>query len=131
MYIICIYYVYMYIHIYMYIYMYMCLYIYTHTYIHICVYIYIYVYMCIYIYTHIHTYIHMYVCTYIYLTISWSLFKLMSIESLMPSSRLIFCCPLFLLPSIFPGIRVFSNGLNLCIRWTKYWSFSISPSNEY
>ena len=64
-------------------------------------------------------------------TISQSLFKLMSIESLMPSNRLIFCCPLFLLPSIFPSIRVFSNGSNLCIRWTKYWSFSISPSNEY
>ena len=56
----------------------------------------------------------------------------MSIESVMPSSHLILCCPL-LPPSIFPGIRVFSNESALCIRWPKYWSFdfSISPSNEY
>ena len=61
-----------------------------------------------------------------------SLFKLMSIESVMPSSHLILCCPL-LLPSIFPSIRVFSNESALCIRWPKYWSFSfsISPFNEY
>ena len=61
-----------------------------------------------------------------------SLPKLMSIESMMPSSYLILCCPL-LLPSIFPSIRVFSNESALCIRWPKYWSFSfnISPSNEY
>ena len=61
-----------------------------------------------------------------------SLFKLMSIESVMPSNHLILCRPL-LLPSIFPSIRVFSNELALCIRWPKYWScsFSISPSNEY
>ena len=60
-----------------------------------------------------------------------SLFKLMSIESVMPSSHLILCCPL-LLPSIFPSIRVFSNESVLRIRWPKYWSFSfsISPSNE-
>ena len=56
-----------------------------------------------------------------------------SIESVMPSSHLILCCPLFLLPSIFPSIRVFSSESVLCIRWPKYWSFSfsVSPSNEY
>ena len=56
----------------------------------------------------------------------------MSIESVMPSNHLILCCPLLLLPSIFPSIRVFSNELALFIRWPKYWSFSfsISPSNE-
>ena len=54
-----------------------------------------------------------------------------SIESVMPSNQIILCCPLLLLPSIFPGIRVFSNETVLCIRWPKYWSFSISPSNEY
>ena len=59
--------------------------------------------------------------------------KLMSIESVMPSSHLILCHPLLLLPSIFPSIRVFSNESTLCIRWPKYWSFSfnISPSNEH
>ena len=64
---------------------------------------------------------------------SQSLLKLMSIESMMPSSHLILCHPLFLLPSIFPCIRVFSNESVLCIRWPKYWSFSYSicPSNEY
>ena len=58
---------------------------------------------------------------------------LMSIELVMPSSHLILCFPLLLLPSVFPSIRVFSNELALCIRWPKYWnfSFSISPSNEY
>ena len=64
-------------------------------------------------------------------TISWSLFKLMSIESVMPLNHLILCCPLLLLPSIFPSIRVFSNEPVLHIRWPKYWSFSISPFNEY
>ena len=66
-------------------------------------------------------------------TSSWSLFKLMSIESVMPSKHLIICCPLILLPSIFPSIRVFSNESVLHIRWPRYWrfSFSISPSNEY
>ena len=69
-------------------------------------------------------------------TTSQSLFKLMSIESVMPSNHLILCHPLLLLPSIFPSIRVFSNEIRplaLCIRWPKYWSFSfsISPSNEY
>ena len=66
-------------------------------------------------------------------TISWSLLRLMSIELMIPSNHLIFCCPLLLLPSIFPSIRVFTNELTLHIRWPKYWSFnfSISPSNEY
>ena len=66
-------------------------------------------------------------------TISWSLLKFMSIESVMLSNHLIFCLPLLLLPSIFPSIRVFSNGSALRIRWPKYWSFSfsVSPSNEY
>ena len=61
---------------------------------------------------------------------SQSLLKLMSIESVMPSNCLILCRPLLLLPSIFPSIRVFSNESALCIRWLKYWSFSVSPSNE-
>ena len=69
------------------------------------------------------------------ITSFWSLLKLMSIESVMPSNHLILCCPLFLPPSIFPSIRVFSTESGLCIRWPKYWSFSfsfsISPSNEY
>ena len=66
-------------------------------------------------------------------TISRSLLKLMSIESVMPSNHLILCCPLYLLPSIFPSIRVFSNDSVLCIGWPKYWSFSlsISPSSEH
>ena len=66
-------------------------------------------------------------------TISQSLLKLMSIESVMPSNHLILCHPLPLLPSIFPSIRVFSSESVLRIRWPKYWSFSfsISPSNEY
>ena len=66
-------------------------------------------------------------------TISWSLLKVMSIESVMPSNHLILCHPLLLLPSIFPNIRVFSSESVLCIRWPKYWSFSfsISPPNEY
>ena len=61
--------------------------------------------------------------------------QLMSIQFLMPSNHLILCCPFLLLPSIFPSIRVFSNELSLCIRWPKYWSFSVSfsmsSSNEY
>ena len=66
------------------------------------------------------------------ITNSWSLLKLMSIESVMPSNHLILCCPL-LPPSIFSSIKVFSNESVLCIRWPKHWSFSfsISPSNEY
>ena len=67
------------------------------------------------------------------ITNSWSLLKLMSTESVMPSNHLILCHPLILLPSIFPSIRVFSNESVLHIRWPKYWSFSfsINPSNEY
>ena len=67
------------------------------------------------------------------ITNSRSLLKLMSIKSVMPSNYLILCCPLLLLPSIFPSIRVFSNESVLHIRWPKYWSFSfsISPSSEY
>ena len=64
---------------------------------------------------------------------SWSLLKLMSIESVMPSNHLILCCPLLLLPSIFPSIRVFPNESVIHISWPKYWSFSfsISSSKEY
>ena len=67
------------------------------------------------------------------ITSCWSLPKPMSIESVMPSNHLIFCCPLLLLPSIFPSIRVSSNESALHIRWPKYWnfSFSISPSSEH
>ena len=67
------------------------------------------------------------------ITNSQSLPKPMSIELVMPSNHLILCCPLLILPSIFPSIRVFSNKSAFCIRWPKYWSFSfnISPSNEY
>ena len=70
---------------------------------------------------------------YLSFTISRGLLKLMSIELVMPYNHLIICCPLFLWPSIFPSIRVFSNESALCIRWPKYWSFSfsISPANEY
>ena len=63
-------------------------------------------------------------------TISWSFLKLMSIELMMPLNHLILCCPL-LLPSFFPSIRVFPNEWALHIRWAKFRSFSISPSNEY
>ena len=67
------------------------------------------------------------------ITNSWSLPKLMSVELVMPSSHLILCCPLLLLPPVPPSIRVFSNESTLCMRWPKYWSFSfsISPSNEH
>ena len=67
------------------------------------------------------------------ITNSPSLLKFMSIELVMPSNHLILCCPLLLLPSIFPSIRVFSKELVLSIRWPKYWSFSfsINPTNEY
>ena len=67
------------------------------------------------------------------ITNSWSLLKLMSIESVMPSNHRILCRPLLLLPSIFPTIRVFSNESALCIRWPKCWNyrFNISPSNEH
>ena len=68
-----------------------------------------------------------------YSTISWSLLRLISIESMMPSTHLILCRPLLLLSSVFPSIRVFSNEVALQIRWPKYWSFSfsISPSSAY
>ena len=69
-----------------------------------------------------------------WVAISFSIqLKLMSIELEMPFNHLILCCPVLLLPSIFPNIRAFSSGSVLCIRWTKYWSFSfsISPYNEY
>ena len=67
------------------------------------------------------------------ITNSPRILKVLAIKSVMPSNHLIFCHPLLLPPSIFPSIRVFSNESVLCIRWTKYWSFSlsISPSNEY
>ena len=67
------------------------------------------------------------------ITNSWSPLKLMTIESVIPSNHLILSCPLLLLPSVFPSIRVFSNESVLCIRWPNYWSFSfsISPFNEY
>ena len=67
------------------------------------------------------------------LPVHYQLLKLMSIESVMPSNHLIFCCPLLLPPSVVPSIRVFSNESVLCIRWPKCWSFSfsISASNEY
>ena len=67
------------------------------------------------------------------ITNSWSLLKLMSVESVIPPNHLILCCPLFHPPSIFPSIRVFSIESVLHIRWPKYWcsSFSISPSNEH
>ena len=68
-----------------------------------------------------------------FFTVSQSLLKFMSIDSVMPSNHLILCCPLLLLPLIFPSIRVFYNELALLIRWPKYWSFnfSVSPFNEY
>ena len=66
-------------------------------------------------------------------TISWSLLKLMSVESVMPSNHLVLCHLLLLLPSVFLSFRVFFSEPDLCLRWPKYWSFSfnISPSNEY
>ena len=71
--------------------------------------------------------------SFLFITVSLSLLKFMSIESVMPSNHLILCRPLLLLPLILPSIRVFSNESVLCIRWPMYWSFSfsISPSNEY
>ena len=70
---------------------------------------------------------------FLFITNSWSLLKLVPIELVMPSNHLILCCPLLLLPSIFPSIRAFSNESVLHIRWPKYWSFTFknSPSNEY
>ena len=105
--------------------------------------------------SHTYTHIHIYTCIYLLFSCSvvsdsatpwtaahqaspsisnsWSLLKLLSIESVMPSNHLILCCPLLLLPSIFPSIGVFSNEPDLHIRWPKYqsFSFSISPSNEH
>ena len=68
---------------------------------------------------------------YLSFTMYWSLLKLMSIESVMTSNHLILCCPLLCLPSIFPSNRVFFSTSALHISWSKYWSFSLSPSNEY
>ena len=65
------------------------------------------------------------------ITNTWGLLKLMPIELVMLSNHLILCCPLLLPATIFPSIRVFSSESVLCIRWPKYWSFSISPFNEY
>ena len=67
----------------------------------------------------------------LFITVSWSLLKLMSIESVMPSNHLILCHTLLLLPSIFPSNKVFPNESSLYIRWPKYWHVNISPSNEY
>ena len=64
-------------------------------------------------------------------TISQSLLKFMSVESVIPSNHLTLCHPLLLKPSVFPSIRVFSNESAFCIRWQQYWNFSFSPSNEY
>ena len=70
---------------------------------------------------------------FLFTTNSWSLLKLMSIESVMPFNHLILCRPLLLLPSIFPSIRIFSKESVLHIRWSKYWtsSFKLRPSNEH
>ena len=65
------------------------------------------------------------------ITNSQSILKLMSTKPVMPSNHLVLCCPLLLLPSICPSIRVFSNESTLPIRWLKYWSFSISPFNDH
>ena len=82
--------------------------------------------------SHIRLFATPWTAAYQVFTISWSLLKLMSIESVMPSNHLILCRPL-LQPSVFPSIRVFSNESALHIRWPKHWSFSFStsPSNEY
>ena len=110
----------------------------------VCVYtMYIYIYACVYIYTlqfscsvmsnslELHGLQHARPSSSI--INSWSLPKLMSIESEMPSNHLVLCHPLLLLPSIFPSMRIFSNESALRIRWPKYWSlsFNISPSNEH
>ena len=125
---------------------YLSIYIYIHMYIYIyiCVYIYIYISLSIYIHTQTHVSVQLLSLVQpivipwtaahqasLFITNSQSLPKLISIESVMPSNHLILCHPLLLLPSIFPSIRVFSNESALCIRWPKYWSFSISPSNEH
>ena len=87
-------------------------------------------------FSHVQLFVTPWIATYqasLSITNSRSLLKLMSIESVMPSNHLFLCCPLLLLPSIFPAIRVFSNESALHILWLKYWSFSfnISSSSEY
>ena len=124
---------------------------YTHTHTHTHTHIYIYIYVCIYItkdtYIYIYkklnlklsvsvqllSYVQIFAISWpaacqasLSITNSWSLLKLMSIKSVMPSSHLILCHPLLLLPSIIPSISVFSNESVVCIRWPKYWSFSFS-----
>ena len=107
----------------------------------VCVYMYIYIYTHIYIssvelLSHVRLFATPWTAAHqasLSITNSQRLLKLMSIESVMPSNHLIICCPLLLLPSIFPSIRVSSNESVLHIRWPKDWSFNfnISPSNEY
>ena len=82
--------------------------------------------------SHVQLFATPWTAAYLSITNSQSLLKLMPIESVMPSSHLILCRPLLLLPPIPPSIRVFSNESTLCMRWPKYWNFifSISPSNE-
>ena len=109
-----------------------------------CIYICIYIYISIYIYqlisvqslSHVRLFATLWTAARQAspsITNSWSLIKLMSIESVMPSNHLILCRPLLLPPSIFPSIRVFFNKSALHVRWPKYWSssFNISPSNEH
>ena len=115
-------------------------YVHIHIYVCVCVYVYMYIYTCMYMYTYIYTHTYIYTCHQFGLSVVsnsattwtaacqaslsitnfWSLPKLTSIESVMPSNHLILCCPLFLPPSIFPSIRVFSNESALHIRWPKY-----------
>ena len=113
--------------------------------IHVCVCVCVCAYTCIHAYFHMHTVVvHSLSHVPLFVTLwttacqsplcapfSGSLLKFMSIESLILSKNLILCCPLLLLPSIFPSIRIFSNESALCIRWPKYWSFSFHASNEY
>ena len=80
--------------------------------------------------SHVHLFVTLWTAAH-QVSLSWSLFKLMFIESMKPSNRLVLGHPLLFLPSIFPRIRIFSNELALRISWPKYWSFSICPSNEY
>ena len=80
--------------------------------------------------SHVQLFVTPWTTAHLPFTVSWSLLKLMSIELMMPSNHLILCCPL-LLASIFHIIRVFFNESILCISWPKYWSISISPSNDY
>ena len=105
-------------------------------YMHVCVYIYVKYFSSVQSLTRVQLFAAPWTAahqTSLSITNSQSLLKLMSIKWTMAANHLILCCPLLLLPSIFPSIRVFSNQSVLCIRWPKYWSFSfsISPSNEY